>query len=98
MTDDAPAQHEWNVDVLESTLKRSNTRLTIATVVAIPAAIIGVTGLVRGGSWAVWGLAGLLVGAVALSFVLRLKTKRDYCAAQLDKIKRGEGPGASGTT
>jgi hypothetical protein len=84
--------HEWDVDVLERTLKTSTARFAIATVVAVPALIAGIVGIASGGSGPIWGLAALLLGAVASSFALRSKTKRDYCRRQLERITRGEGP------
>ena len=83
-------QHEWNVDVLQSTLRRSATRMSIAIAVAVPAAIFGVIALTRPGTGPIWGLAALILAVLCASIALRLKAKRDYCQGQLDRIARGE--------
>jgi hypothetical protein len=92
----AEDMHEWDADVLERTLKRATTRLGITVAVAVPAAIVGVVGLVMGGSGPIWGLAGLFVAAISLSFALRQKTKRDYCLGQLEEIERREKDRSAG--
>ena len=86
MDDQEAVQHEWDVDVLERTLRTASTRYTVAVVLAVPATVLGVVGLVMGGTGPIWGLASLTFAAVALSFALRQKTKRDYCRGQLEQI------------
>ena len=84
-------KHEWDMHVLERTLRSASTRLALLVALAVPAAILGVAGLVKGGSGPIWGLALMMVAAIALAFALRQKTKRDYCRSQLDRIERRDG-------
>lgn len=97
MDDQEAVQHEWDVDVLERTLRTASTRLSFSVALAVPAALLGVVGLVAGGAGPIWGLALLVVAAVALSFALRQKTKRDYCRSQLEQIRRRDANASART-
>ena len=76
---------EWDVARLESTLKAAKTRLPIAVGVAIVAAIVGFVGLAMPGYGPIVGLSCLIISALALSYAIRQRAKRDYCVSQLQQ-------------
>lgn len=88
MKTEEPVRHEWDPDVLERALKVSTTRFPVLVAVSVVLALAGVVGLATPGTSQVLGLAALMVAAIALSFAIRHKAKRDYCAGQLREIER----------